>query len=193
MLIFSSDGIQTGLGGEPDGSAKKRTLDVLVSASIEGDGLEELLLGALLHFPEVLVGQHGGFSAAGGAHKVALLDEIWLVDLLDGAGLLAHGGGHGVQADGAALELVDDGGEDADVHVVQAVFDLPDLSEETADPVSFYLYAFVESATTAGTPTLSAAEKQTHKQHRNINRRVSLSVFVKELFLNYQHDRKGMA
>lgn len=60
----------------------------------------------------------------------------------------------------------------------QAVFDLPDLSEETANPVSVYLYAIVESATTAGTPTLSAAEKQTNKQHRNINRRVSLSVFV---------------
>lgn len=50
----------------------------------------------------------------------------------------------------------------------QASFDLPDLSEETADPFSFYLYAIVESATTAGTPTLSAAEKQTNKQHRNI-------------------------
>lgn len=60
----------------------------------------------------------------------------------------------------------------------QASFDLPDLSEETANPVSVYLYAIVESATTAGTPTLSAAEKQTNKQHRNINRRVSLSVFV---------------
>lgn len=60
----------------------------------------------------------------------------------------------------------------------QASFDLPDLSEETADPVTYYLYAIVEAATTAGTPTLSAAEKQTNKQHRNINRRVSLSVFV---------------
>ena len=60
----------------------------------------------------------------------------------------------------------------------QAVFDLPDLSEETTAPVTYYLYAIVESATTAGTPTLSAAEKQTNKQHRNINRRVSRSVFV---------------
>ena len=60
----------------------------------------------------------------------------------------------------------------------QASFDLPDLSEETADPVTYYLYTIVEAATTAGTPTLSAAEKQTNKQHRNINRRVSLSVFV---------------
>ena len=59
-----------------------------------------------------------------------------------------------------------------------ASFDLPDLSDETDAPKTFYLYAIVESASTAGTPTLSAAEKQQNKQHRNINRRVSRSVFV---------------
>lgn len=79
-----------------------------------------------------------------------------------------------------------------------ASFDLPDLSDEITEtnkinnssPVlgevphrgrgvcTFYLYAIVESASTAGTPTLSAAEKQQNKQHRNINRRVSRSVFV---------------
>lgn len=63
----------------------------------------------------------------------------------------------------------------------QAAFDLPNLSEETADPVSFYLYAIIESATTAGTPTLSAAEKQTNKQHRNINRRVSISSYIGQI------------
>lgn len=62
--------------------------------------------------------------------------------------------------------------------VSQAIFDLPDLGEETAVPVTFYLYAIVESASTACIPILSAAEKQIHKQHRNINRRVSRSVFV---------------
>lgn len=63
----------------------------------------------------------------------------------------------------------------------QASFDLPDLNEETADPVTYYLYAIVESATTAGTPTLSAAEKQTNKQHRNINRRVSISSYIGQI------------
>ena len=62
--------------------------------------------------------------------------------------------------------------------VGQATFDLPDLSEETTAPVAFYLYAIIESASTACIPTLSAAEKQTHKQHRNINRRVSNSIFI---------------
>lgn len=60
----------------------------------------------------------------------------------------------------------------------QTTFDIPDLSEETGDPVNFYLYAIVESASTACIPTLSAAEKQSHKQHRNINRRVSISSFI---------------
>ena len=63
----------------------------------------------------------------------------------------------------------------------QVSFDLPNLSEETADPVSFYLYAIIESATTAGTPTLSAADKQTNKQHRNINRRVSISTYIGQI------------
>ena len=72
----------------------------------------------------------------------------------------------------------------------RVTFNLPDLSEETdaathnsslrapQELVSYYLYAIVESASTAGTPTLSAAEKQQDKKHRNINRRVSRSVFV---------------
>lgn len=62
----------------------------------------------------------------------------------------------------------------------QASFDLPDLSNEVGSnaPITFHLYAIVESASTAGTPTLSAAEKQQNKKHRNINRRVSRSIFV---------------
>ena len=60
----------------------------------------------------------------------------------------------------------------------QASFDLPDLSEETDASLIYFLYAIVEAASTAGIPTLSAAEKQQDKKHRNINRRVSQSVFV---------------
>ena len=60
----------------------------------------------------------------------------------------------------------------------QAAFNLPDLSEETTASVSFYLYAIVESASTACIPTLSADEKRANKQHRNINRRVSNSIFI---------------
>ena len=89
----------------------------------------------------------------------------------------------------------------------QASFDLPDLGEETDAPVTYYLYAIVEAASTAGTPTLSAAEgatkserkenrftfpkcsgvdvvKQQDKKYRNINRRVSRSVFVGAVTMN---------
>jgi len=60
----------------------------------------------------------------------------------------------------------------------RASFVLPDLSEECNGLPVFYLYAIVESASTATIPTLSAAEKQLYKQHRNINRRVSRSLFA---------------
>lgn len=57
-------------------------------------------------------------------------------------------------------------------------FDLPDLSEETANPIVFHLYAIVEAANTACISTLSPDEKKADKSHRNINRRVSPSIFV---------------
>ena len=57
-------------------------------------------------------------------------------------------------------------------------FDLPDLSEETSDTITFHLYAIVESANTACIPTLSPDEKKSDKKHRNIDRRVSPSIFI---------------
>ena len=65
----------------------------------------------------------------------------------------------------------------------QVSFDLPDLREEGSAPETYHLYAIVEAATTAHIPTLSAAEKQIDKKHRNINRRVSKSVFVGSITL----------
>ena len=56
-------------------------------------------------------------------------------------------------------------------------FDLPDLSDETDNP-TFYLYAIVEAANTACIPTLSPDEKRADKNHRNIDRRVSPSIFI---------------
>ena len=57
-------------------------------------------------------------------------------------------------------------------------FDLPDLSEETEVAPTYYLYAIVEAANTACIPTLSPSEKKIDKSHRNINRRVSPSIFI---------------
>ncbi len=57
-------------------------------------------------------------------------------------------------------------------------FDLPDLGDKTNSPIIFHLYAIVEAANTACVPTLSPAEKKANKNHRNINRRVSPSIFI---------------
>lgn len=45
-------------------------------------------------------------------------------------------------------------------------FDLPDLSEETDNPITFHLYAIVEAANTACISTLSPDEKKADKNHR---------------------------
>ena len=61
-----------------------------------------------------------------------------------------------------------------------AAFDLPDLTDDPdckSTPV-FHLYAIVEAANTACIPTLSTDEKKSDKSHRNINRRVSPTVFI---------------
>ena len=63
-------------------------------------------------------------------------------------------------------------------------FDLPDLGDETDKPVTFHLYAIVEAANTACYATLSTDEKKTHKEHRNINRRVSPSIFIGNIIIN---------
>lgn len=64
--------------------------------------------------------------------------------------------------------------------VGHAAFALPDTSADPTveQPVTYHLYAIVESASTAFIPTLSAAEKQSNHHHRNINRRVSRSLFI---------------
>lgn len=63
-------------------------------------------------------------------------------------------------------------------------FDLPDLSDETSDPIEFHLYAIVEAANTACIPTLSPDEKRADKKHRNIDRRVSPSIFIGTVTVN---------
>ncbi len=84
----------------------------------------------------------------------------------------------------------------------QAAFDLPDLSDEVAayenettnqpnttkqsrtNAIHYHLYAIVEAASTASIPTLSADEKKANKLHRNINRRVSNSIYIGSITTN---------
>jgi hypothetical protein len=69
----------------------------------------------------VLVGPGGGDAAPGGALQVAVLDEVRLVHVLDGAGLLSDGGGQGVEPHRAPLEAVDDVAHEPPVHLVEAL------------------------------------------------------------------------
>ena len=69
----------------------------------------------------MLVGQVGDFAAARGALDESLLDEERLIDLFHSAGVLADGGGDGVDTHGSALELVDDGQQNLAVDEVEAV------------------------------------------------------------------------
>ena len=65
-------------------------------------------------------------------------------------------------------------------------FDLPDLSDDPdcKGTPTFYLYAIIEAANTACTSTLSPDEKRADKNHRNIDRRVSPSIFIGTITVN---------
>ena len=69
----------------------------------------------------MLISQIGAFAATGCAHDEAFLDEERLADLFNGAGVLTHRRGNGIHANWPTLELVDDGGENPIVHVVEAM------------------------------------------------------------------------
>ena len=62
-------------------------------------------------------------------------------------------------------------------------FDLPNLREEASDTITFHLYAIVEAANTACIPTLSPDEKKSNKNHRNIDRQVSPSIYIGTLYI----------
>ena len=67
------------------------------------------------------VGEFGDFAASGRAFDEAFLDEERLVNLFDGACVFAYGCGYRVDSHGASLELVDDGGQDLVVYLVETV------------------------------------------------------------------------
>ena len=89
----------------------------------------------------------------------------------------------------------------AERRAASVAFNLPDLSDEIAsncmndsrdkqanrtnalshshdNTFNYHLYAIVEAANTACVATLSPDEKKSDKNHRNINRRVSPSIFI---------------
>src|SRR5690606_24511437 len=70
---------------------------------------------------EVAVGLVGGHPPARGAHQEALLDQVGLDHVLQGAALLAQRRGQRFHADRAAVEVLDDQVEQAPVQAVEAL------------------------------------------------------------------------
>ena len=64
-------------------------------------------------------GGHGD-AAARRAGEEAELDQVGLVDIHDGVGVLGDGGGEGVEPDGSAIEALDQGAQQAAVVFVEA-------------------------------------------------------------------------
>ena len=69
----------------------------------------------------MLIGKLGGHSASWRALDETLHDEERLVNLLYGAAILAYCRGNGAYAYRTSTELVDDGGENLVVYLVQAI------------------------------------------------------------------------
>src|SRR5579859_1705205 len=74
---------------------------------------------------EVFVGEACDDATAWGACDEAELQQVGFVDILDGFGVFTGAGGQRVQADGATIELLDDGQQQVAVGLVEA--DLVDL------------------------------------------------------------------
>src|SRR5581483_2972118 len=77
--------------------------------------------GPLGPHAEVPVGPLGSHPAPRGSLEEAELEQVGLVYVLDGVGLLADGGRQRRQPDGAARELLDHGVQDREVELVQAL------------------------------------------------------------------------
>src|SRR5262245_24445013 len=76
--------------------------------------------GALGRGPQVPVAALSRHAAPGRALQEAELQQVRFDDVLDGVGLLPDRRGQGGQPHGPAAELVDDGGQDRDVELVEA-------------------------------------------------------------------------
>lgn len=70
---------------------------------------------------QVLIGKVGDFASAWRAHEETLLDEVGFVNLLNGADVFAKSRGDSANADGTAMELVDEREQNLVVDFVQSV------------------------------------------------------------------------
>src|SRR5262245_55862548 len=101
------------------GSSKSKS--EVRSTRVAATGLEQpRLVAGRRDETEMGVGERRGHAAALRALEEAFHDEERLVDVLERVGLLAHHDGECRHADRAAVVLLDEGGEQAAVHLVEA-------------------------------------------------------------------------
>lgn len=67
----------------------------------------------------MLVSQRRCLASARGTFDESFLDEVGLIDILDGAGIFAHGGSDCIESDRSAAELIDDGGEEFVIYLIE--------------------------------------------------------------------------
>src|SRR6185503_6945401 len=84
-----------------------------------GSGVKDGCLSCRRLEPEATIGQGRGAAAALGAFQEPLLDEIGLIDVLQGSGILTHGHRYRAEPDRAAAELLDNDRKDPGIHVIQ--------------------------------------------------------------------------
>ena len=68
----------------------------------------------------MLVCQRRCLASARGTFDESFLDEVRLIDILNRAGIFAHGGSDGVESDRSATELIDDGREQFVIYLIEA-------------------------------------------------------------------------
>src|ERR1017187_3770722 len=87
----------------------------------EGGLSEERSVPGRLRDPEVAVRAGGGDAPAGCPLEKSGLDEVRLVEVLEGSAVLPDRGRDRSDADGSAAKFLDDRRQDAAVHLVEAV------------------------------------------------------------------------
>ena len=68
----------------------------------------------------MLVSQRRCLASARGTFDEAFFDEEGFVDILYRTGIFAHSGSDGVESDRSAAELIDDGGEEFVIYLIEA-------------------------------------------------------------------------
>ena len=68
----------------------------------------------------MLVCQRRCLASARGTFDESFLDEVRLIDILDGAGIFTHSGSDSVESDRSATELIDDGREEFVIYLIEA-------------------------------------------------------------------------